>query len=581
MALPQSFLDELIYRSDIVDVISRYVSLQKKGNSHWGLCPFHNEKTPSFSVSQDKQFFHCFGCGEGGNVISFVMKEENLPFMDAVRKLADMAGMTVPEEDGDSDQRRRARERLLALNKEAAVFYHEYLMSPKGEAGLEYLLKRGLSRKTIVDFGIGLAPAAWDGLTSHMLRRNYTKRELEGAFLGRTGKNGGMYDIFRDRVMFPIIDISGHVIAFGGRLMSGDGPKYVNSSDTPVFSKSRNLFALNFAKKSKQGRLILCEGYMDVIALHQAGFDCAVASLGTALTGEQAKLMAKFTKEAVICYDSDGAGQKAAQKAIDLLNNAGLEVKVLNIPDAKDPDEYIKNKGAGAFGLLLDKPQSDSEYRLSVIKDKYVLDINEQRIEYLKEAAKYISSLPSPVEREILAFDAAREANVTPQAMLGEINRELGQRARKDKKQTEREALNPMRAVQPKDRELKYKNPKSALCEERLLALVIEDPQILTEAAKKISPDEFSSDFLAKMYRKTLDTYAQSGSVSAASLMTGLEGGEAALLSEILSSGVSSGDREKELEDYIKRIKNEKALENIQGDEQLLSLLKSRRERKG
>ena len=312
MPLPQSFLDELIYRCDIVEVISKYVSLKKSGSRYVGLCPFHSEKTPSFSVSPDKQLYHCFGCGEGGNVITFIMKEENLPFIDAVRLLADMYGMAVPEDSGDTDAERQRRERIFELNKQAARYFHSRLLSKEGERALRYLLNRGLTKKTITSFGLGYAMPEWDGLIRAMKEKGFSDNELESAWLARRGRSGGLYDAFRDRVMFPIIDIRGNVIAFGGRIIEGDGPKYLNSGDTPVFSKSRNLFALNFAKKSKAGRLILAEGYMDVIALHQAGFDCAVASLGTALTSEQARLMSHYAAQAVICYDSDGAGQKAA-----------------------------------------------------------------------------------------------------------------------------------------------------------------------------------------------------------------------------------------------------------------------------
>lgn len=581
MPLPQSFLDELIYRCDIVEVISRYVSLKKSGSGYVGLCPFHNEKTPSFSVSGDKQFFHCFGCGEGGNVITFIMKEENLPFIDAVKMLADMVGMTVPEDEGGSDAARKHRERLYALNKDAARFFNACLYEPNAKPALEYLLGRGLTKKTITSFGLGYAPADWDRLTVEMMKKGYTKYELEDAWLSRKNRSGGSYDAFRDRVMFPIIDIRGNVIAFGGRLTHGDGPKYLNSGDTPVFSKSRNLFALNFAKKSKSDKMILAEGYMDVIALHQAGFDFAVASLGTALTPDQARLMSRYVKQAVICYDSDAAGQKAAQKAIDLLNKAGLEVKVLKIPGAKDPDEFIKKNGAEAFGLLLDKPQSDSEYRLSVIKSKYVLDIDAQKIEYLKEAAGYIASVSSPVEREILSHTVAQEAGITPAAMASEIKRAMTAEARKERRRMESEATSPIRAAQPKESGLRYDNPRSALCEEKLLAVVLNDSELLKLADEKIAPEEFSSPFLAKIFEMATSAERDGREVSTAAILSSLEENEARHLTGILSVPLPSSDREKELEDYIKVIKEEKARMSLDGDDRLFEALNRKRDRKG
>ncbi len=580
MPLPQKFLDELIFRCDIVEVISRYVSLKRSGSGYVGLCPFHNEKTPSFHVSGDKQFYHCFGCGEGGNVISFIMKEENLPFVEAVRFLADMAGMTMPEDDGGADDARQHRERLLHLNKDAARFYHEQLMGEEGKEALQYLLDRGLTRRTITSFGLGYAPAEWDRLTNAMLKKGYSKYELEDAWLAKKNRSGGLYDAFRDRVMFPIIDIRGSVIAFGGRVLCGAGPTYLISGDPPVFSKRRNLFAMNFAKKTRDKRLILAEGYMDVIALHQAGFDCAVASLGTALTGDQCRLMGRYAEEVVICYDSDDAGQRAAQRAIDLLNAEGLEVKVLKIPGAKDPDEYIKANGREAFALLLDKPQSDSEYRLAVIKSKYDLDTDAQRIEYLKEAAEYIATVVSPVEREIVSHMVAQEANIASTVMAAEVKRAFTARARREKKKRDAQALRPVTAAQPKERGLRYQNPRSALCEEKLLAIVLEDGALLARASALIAPEEFSSEFLGRVYARALEA-AQSGSVSAAAIMAGLEESEARHLSGVLSGKVSSGDEKRELEDYIKVIKEEKARSQLDGDRRLLEILNQKRERKG
>ena len=346
MALPQHFLDELLARTDITELVSRYVPLKRKGGSMWGCCPFHHEKTPSFHVEQDKQFFKCFGCGEGGNAIHFLMKMENLPYIDAVRKLAENANMELPEEE-DGGKGRLQRQRLLALNKDAARYYYDNLAGEKGREALQYLLNRGMTPQTIVRFGLGYAEDDWDSFISAMRKKGYTDLELETAKLAGRTKNGKLYPFFRGRVMFPIIDIRGDVVAFGGRVIKGDGDgrKYINSSDTPVYSKSRTLYAMNLAKKSKAGRFILCEGNIDVIALHQAGFDSAVASCGTAFTAEQARLLAKYTSEVVICYDADAAGLKATEKAIDILKQNGLNVRVqtgIDMPKIAEP--YIRLK---------------------------------------------------------------------------------------------------------------------------------------------------------------------------------------------------------------------------------------------
>ena len=344
MAIPEPFLDELLDRTDIVDLVSESVRLTQKGRNYWGLCPFHSEKTPSFSVSADKRIFKCFGCGKGGGAINFVMELDNLSFREAVEVLAKRVGMEVPD-SGPSAGMRERREKLLELNKQAARTFHKWLYAPEGAEGLAYLQKRGLSRSTLTNFGLGFAPNSWDALIQALADQGYDKRDLLDAGLAVNNKDGRIYDRFRNRVMFPIIDVRGNVIGFGGRVMDDSTPKYLNSPDTPVYNKSRNVFALNIAKTSKAGRVILTEGYMDTISLHQAGFDCAVASLGTSLTSEHAQLLARYFQEAIISYDGDGAGVAAAQRAIPLLEKAGLKVKVLRMQGAKDPDEFIKRFG--------------------------------------------------------------------------------------------------------------------------------------------------------------------------------------------------------------------------------------------
>ena len=347
MAFPQSFLDELIARNDIVDVVGGYVTLTSKGGSYWGCCPFHSEKTPSFHVLPDKQFYHCFGCKKGGGVINFIMDMENLSYPDAVRFLAKRVNIPVPEDEDDGSA--KLRRRILELNREAARFYYDLLQKPEGAAVQAYLDKRQIRRPIAVRFGMGAAPDAWDTLLREMTARGYTKAELISAGLAVQSRNGHIYDKFRNRVMFPIINTSGKVIGFGGRVLDGSEPKYLNTPETPVFDKGRNLYGLNYAKNARTGNVIICEGYMDVIAMHSAGFTQAVASLGTALTQMQVNLLKRCAQDIVLSYDSDEAGVKAAKRAIGLIREAGLRGRVLNLAPYKDPDEFIKNEGRDAF----------------------------------------------------------------------------------------------------------------------------------------------------------------------------------------------------------------------------------------
>ena len=597
MALPQSFLDELIDRSDILDVVSRYVPLKKKGGDHWGCCPFHNEKTPSFHVNRERQIYKCFGCGEGGGVINFMMKIENLPYIDAVHKLADLCGMQMPEDNDADREAAQRRKRLLALNKDAARYYYNTLMSDKGAEARTYLLqKRAMTPQTVTRFGLGYADDSWDGLILAMKQKGYTERELVDARLANRGKNGGLYCFFRDRIMFPVIDIRGDVVAFGSRVLRGDGGgrKYMNSPDTPVYNKSRVLYAMNLAKQTKADKFILCEGNVDVIALHQAGFDSAVASCGTAFTAEQAKLLSKYTKEVVICYDADAAGQKATEKAIDILNAAGLEVRVLRLPPKRDangrilydeegrpkkvdPDDFIKENGPRAFADLLERPQTDGQYRLGEIKAKYDLSQDDQRIAFLKEAARYLASLDSDVEREVFARNAARDANVGMETMLTEVRNARKNRQRRDNAQFQREALNPTRAKQPRDRELRYENLASALCEERLLAVTLRDKDLLEYAEARLDPEEFSAPFLRQMYAKALEKLNTGQALNPAAWMHELTEAETRLLTDILAGGVRSKDPKQELDDCIKKIKHE-ALKRGAGDDVLLEILRKKQE---
>jgi DNA primase len=560
MPIPEAFLDELNHRTDILDLVSSYVTLTKKGNKYWGLCPFHSEKTASFSVSPDKQMYYCFGCHKGGGAVNFVMELEGLGFVDAVDLLARRAGLEMPEQSGDGSSRKQ-RERLLALNKEAARWFHDQLSTPEAADGAAYFRRRGLSRKTITGFGLGYAPAGWDNLIQAMAAKGYEKAELLEAGLAVKNSNGRIYDRFRHRVMFPIIDVRGNVIGFGGRVLDDSKPKYLNSPDTLVFNKSRNLFALNLAKKSKLGRIILTEGYMDTIALHQAGFDCAVASLGTSLTEDHVKLLSNYTKEVVISYDGDDAGINAAQRAIGLLEKSGINVRVLRVTGAKDPDEFIKTYGAAAFAALLDGSSNHIEYQLNQVKSKYDLTQDDQRVAYLKEAAKLVAKLDSPVEREVYGTRAAEAAKFSAAAMEAEV-KQLRSRSRwKQRRDEERRALSPSMVSQPKERTLRYHNVPSAKAEEGILRLLLLDSDFFRQTGD-LQPEHFSSPVLGKVFALLQQRWANGQSCTLASLAGDLTQEEMSLLASIQEQPESVANGEKAMADYINAVRRLRSAED-------------------
>ena len=578
MAIPSAFLDELVARSDIVDVVSDYVTLTPKGGSYWGLCPFHGEKTASFHVLPDRQLYHCFGCGKGGGVISFVMELENLPYVDAVRLLAKRAGMEFPERDMDESSRRK-RAKLLALNKEAARYFHSQLHSPVGREGLEYLRGRGLSKGTMTRFGLGFAPESWDSLIKAMSQKGFSKSDLLDAGLAVSNQKGGIYDRFRNRVMFPIIDLRGDVIGFGGRVLGDATPKYLNSPDSPVFNKSRNLFALNLAKTTKLGRIVLTEGYMDTISLYQAGFDCAVASLGTALTADHAKLLSRFTKEVVICYDSDTAGVQAANRAIPLLEKTGLKVRVLRVTGAKDPDEFIRKFGPDAFSRLLDQSENYVEYNLRQIQSKYDLADPVQKTEFAREAAQMLAGLDSPVEREVYAGQVAELTGIGKPALLQEI-----QRARKGKlwaakkKQTRRD-MTPVTQVQPKARQMRYENTRSARAEEGILRLLMLDGALIRETAG-LEPEQFSSQYLGKIYAVLRRRLLEGRAIQLGMLEGELDREEIELLAEILRQPEALEQGTKAMADYRAILEAEGMKRQVSDETDLLALRDRLRQKK-
>lgn len=583
MAFDPAFLEELTARNDIVDVVSRYVKLKRSGNNYFGLCPFHNEKTGSFSVSSEKQIYHCFGCGVGGSVINFIMRIEGLEFPDAVKFLAQQSGLPIPERQSNSQAAHR-RERLLALSKDAARFYYQQLWAPEHAAVQAYFARRGLYRKTMNRFGLGYAPDSFNALLDAMQAKGYSKQELLDAGLASRSEKGSVYDKFRNRVMFPIIDIRGEIIAFGGRVMDDSKPKYLNSPETSIFHKSRNLFALNLAKKTKNDYLILAEGYMDVIALHQAGFDSAVASLGTSLTEEQARLMARYTKNIIISYDADGAGQAAAQRAIDILKRADLNVKVLRIPGAKDPDEYIKEKGADAYRRLIEGSENHIAYRLDTIAAKYDLQEDEQRVLFLRDAAQELARIDNAIEREVYIGRAAKMANISMDAIQIEVKRVMELRFQKKKNEIRREIRAPIASAQPKDRTLQFQNVKSARAEEGILALLFADQSLISYVRERISPEQFTAPALAEIYRDMLKLQEQGSLFTAAAFEGQLTEGEMNLLSSIMTQPVPTSRREKALDDYIDIVRlqqlRQETTGKTSGEDPLTAFARQQKEKK-
>ena len=563
MAFPQAFLDELLARSDIVDVVGSYVQLQRKGANLFGLCPFHSEKTGSFSVSPDKQIYYCFGCKRGGGVINFIMEEENLSFPDAVRFLAKRAGLEVPEEEGDREAGRR-RQRLLDLNRDAARFYYQLLQQPEGAAVRAYLERRQIKKSTAVKFGMGASPDSWDTLLTEMTRRGYSKRELLDAGLVVQNKNGRLYDKFRNRLMLPVVDTRGDVVAFGSRVLDKSEPKYMNSSETPVYSKRRVLYGLNLAKKTKRPNIILCEGNLDIVTLHQAGFDNAVASMGTALTVEQTRLLSRFTKELVLCYDNDNAGKIATERALQILNNSDFSVKVLQLPRRlvdgeyvkQDADDFIKFQGPDAFERLLSGSENGIEFRMAQVAAKHDLTNDEGRVAYCEEVSRLLSTLENAVEREIYTGRAAEAAKITPEAMKLEVQRAFRLRTRQEKRAELRRELNPAASLQPRERTLRYDNVRSARAEEGVLRLLVKDATVFPDAPP-LTEEQFSSPLLGRAFTQLWNQRRAGREPSIPLLAEFFSQEEISHLIDVTERPESLSNAAQALADYIRIIQSE------------------------
>ncbi len=558
MALSDDFLMELRNRADIESTISSYVNLKRAGRISKGLCPFHGEKTASFTVYPDTQSYYCFGCGNGGDVITFIKNIENLDYIDAVRFLADRVGLDVPDENNYDSTMNKRRLRMLEANREAARFFHKCLQTKEGAIGYRYFKERGLTDETIVKFGLGFAPDSFYALTNYLISKGFTKEELVFANLARRSQKNpqNIYDNFRNRVMFPIIDVKGNVIAFGGRVMDDSKPKYLNTSDTLVYKKSMGVFALNLAKKSGKDSLILCEGYMDVIALHQAGFTNAVAGLGTALTGEQAQLLSRYASEILISYDADEAGQKAAARALQIFKKTNAKIKILRLSGGKDPDEIIKNYGVEKMKAIITGAANEIEFALLREQSKYDLGSDDGKRQYLQAAIKVLSTV-GPIEIEIYASRIADELSVSKEVVIMEAKRQA-------KRNTVVQQKREFTEIQRQEDILDKLNPqrktyyRGAKAEEMLIALVMANPEFVSDVDKKISFEDFVTDFNRRIYKAVTDRIRQGKSHEISFLYGELTEEEISAVAKIQTMSHTLKNTFAECEDCISVILNEK-----------------------
>lgn len=586
--IPQEYIQEVVHRSDVTEVVSGYVQLRRRGRTQTGLCPFHSEKTPSFVVYPETQSFYCFGCGVGGDVITFIKKINNLDYVEAVKFLASRAGMPLPEE---TDETGRLRGRILAANRDAARFFYQSLNAdtPQAAAARAYWRGRGLSDGTIRRFGLGYAPAGYSACLHHLKGRGYTEDELLAAGLvkqsHRDNAKNSLYDAFYDRVMTPIFDLRGGIIGFGGRVLGDAKPKYVNSPETLVYKKSRAMFALNLAKKSASRRYILCEGYMDVISLHQAGFDTAVAACGTALTPEQVKLLSEYADEVVLCYDSDEAGQKATARSLGLFANSPVKVSVLNIPNAKDPDEFIKKFGAERFDQLLNGASNALEYKLSRVRANHDLASDAGRLDYIREAIGLLAGVVTPTERDVYAGRLAEETNVAKSAILSQLDGAVRQNARRAQRQKQRDILKEGAAAQIK---LPYGAGERALAvvyaEQQIMTALLREPDWVPLVKARVGPDEFIDPQMQKVCAAVFSLYEQGGPVNLPALGALLDEQQISQLSQLLARNADVALTQKDLELFLSRMEQSQPKSQKAADmpvEELDEYIRSLRDRKG
>lgn len=578
--IPRQIIDEIVYRNDIEQVISSYVTLKRAGSNLNGLCPFHSEKTPSFTVFPNTKSFYCFGCGAGGDVITFTMRAENIGYADALELLAQRAGIVIPR-DAAEENAGVSRKRILEMNLEAAKFFRSCLFDKKyGAEAMDYLVNnRKLDTATIKHFGLGFSPNDFGLLTNYLHKKGYTDEELTVGFLsGVSKKNGKTYDYFRNRIIFPIIDTVGNVVAFGGRVMDDSKPKYLNTSDTPAFKKSNHLFALNFARHNSAEEMILCEGYMDVIALHAKGFENAVATLGTAITPNHARIFAKYTKKVIIAYDSDNAGQTAAYKAMRLLSEAGVEVRVLGMSGAKDPDEYIKVFGRDAFAAIIKQSKSSFEHKLDRTLAAHDISQTQELIRASDEIASMIANVASGVERELYISVASKRLGITSEALKGDVERIRRKRIREYEKRESQKAMMTVKGIDDRINTEASKNIKAKAAEELVLGLILMRPEYRAKAANGsvgLTADDFSTDFSRRVYSAICELENSEGGFSKALLgqyFTPDEIGRIESIEQKRRSLAANGE-----DIFLEGIKNVKA-EKEKGEDDIGALFAKKRE---
>lgn len=539
MALPNEFLEQIRSANRIDDVVSSYATLKSAGRIKKCCCPFHSEKTPSCVIYPDTESFYCFGCGVGGDVITFIMNIEHLSYIEAVRLLAQRSGLPMPEDSNKDDKYTYQKKRLYEMNKAAGRFFYNNLNTEKGRLGRDYLLKRGLKPETITKFGLGVATNSWNDLKYHLMSEGFTEQELiDGSLITRSSKSNQTFDFFKNRAMFPIFDIRGNVIAFSGRDLSGeDSRKYLNTKETLVYKKTRTLFCMNFAKNlaAKKKQLILCEGNLDVISLHQAGFENAVATCGTAITPEHARLISQYCDEVALCYDSDDAGQKATQKAIGILSDVGLKTKVIKIQGAKDPDEFIQKFGGVAFQKLIDRSQGAISFELAKCKDGIDEQTEQGKIDILNKSASVVANIKNPIERDVYASKLANEYGVSKESVLQEVESIIKSRARAQKKREwqkaasfsdgRRDALNPMENTHR--REVK--------AEKGILSYLFFNPDKAKNISQKLLPEAFISEINKKIYISLLKKIENGENISISSFHDEFNSEEMGKISEIIA----------------------------------------------
>ncbi|MBQ4119783.1 MAG: DNA primase [Clostridia bacterium] len=558
MAIPHEVIEEIKYKNDIETTISQYVNLKRRGKNLVGLCPFHSEKTPSFTIYPENGSFYCFGCGVGGDVITFTGLIENLDYVESVKLLAEKSGITLPQ-DGYDDSMQRLRNRIYDINRESAKFFHNYLMSEDGKWALQYLTGRGLTLKTIKQFGLGAAPDSWDALIKHLKDKGFTINEMITANVIGKSQRGSYYDRFRKRVMFPIINIRGNVVGFSGRAMPGDdkaGGKYVNTSDTPVYKKSENLFGINYAKNNCSEQIILVEGNMDVISLHQAGFTNAVAPLGTAFTPEQVNLIARYTKEIVLMLDSDAAGQKAIARATQLLEKSGLNIRVVVIPNGKDPDEFIKNNGPDRFKALLTGAVSDIEYKLLMAADGLLLDTDDGRLKYLNKAAQILSSTNDSMTRDIYIGRLCEKYSVSRTALTEKVNEYRRQNKNKAEKKEINDILRPKYTKDDINPERRL-SVKGVAAEEMVLSVLLQHPDFIANAYEALPIDKMITDLNRRVYKCLIESYENGGAVDISVFAQSFSVGEVGYLVTLQNNDKAGNNAKTVLNDCIKVILEE------------------------